>query len=82
MNINTDGNTYAINQHLYATEDYRYAQLVIDQMTDKELLEYAADWEIYVKEDNGKWLNDGLEELYEKIEENLEDFSYMFVGDF
>jgi len=63
-------------------EDYGYAQLVMDQMTDKELLEYAADWEIYVKEDNGKWINDGLEELYEKIEENLEDFSYVFTGNF
>jgi len=82
MNINTDGNTYAINQHLYSMEDYGYAQLVMDQMTDKELLEYAADWEIYVKEDNGKWINEGLEELYEKIEENLEDFSYVFTGDF
>jgi len=82
MNINTDGNTYAINQHLYSMEDYGYAQLVMDQMTDKELLEYAADWEIYVKEDNGKWINDGLEELYEKIEENLEDFSYVFTGNF
>ena len=77
-----DGNTYAINQHLYSMEDYGYAQLVMDQMTDKELLEYAADWEIYVKEDNGKWINDGLEELYEKIEENLEDFSYVFTGNF
>jgi len=77
-----DGNTHAINQHLYSMEDYGYAQLVMDQMTDKELLEYAADWEIYVKEDNGKWLNDGLEELYEKIEENLEDFSYVFTGNF
>ena len=82
MNINTDGNTYAINQHLYSMEDYGYAQMVMDQMTDKELLEYAADWEIYVKEENGKWINDGLEELYEKIEENLEDFSYVFTGDF
>lgn len=77
-----DGNTYAINQHLYSMEDYGYAQMVMDQMTDKELLEYAADWEIYVKEDNGKWINDGLEELYEKIEENLEDFSYVFTGNF
>jgi len=82
MNINTDGNTYAINQHLYATEDYGYAQLVMDQMTDKELLEYAADWEIYVECNKGHWSDIGLDEVLAKIEENMEDFSYMFVGDF
>lgn len=82
MNINTDGNTYAINQHLYSMEDYGYAQMVMDQMTDKELLEYAADWEIYVECNKGNWSDVGLDEVLAKIEENLEDFSYVFTGDF
>jgi len=74
-----DGNTHAINQHLYATDTVDYAQEVIDQMSDRELVEYATDWDIYIRDDKGKWLNDGLEELYEKIEENINDFVNVFV---
>jgi len=74
-----DGNVYAINQHLYAMDTVDYAQEVIDQMSDRELVEYATDWDIYIRNDKGKWLNDGLEELYEKIEENINDFANVFV---
>ena len=77
--INTDGNTYAINQHLNSLEEYGYAQHVMDQMSDKELVEYAEDWEIYIKDEKGKWLNDGLEELYQRIDENINDFMWVFV---
>ena len=82
MNINTDGNTYAINKHLYAKEDCWYAQTVMDQMTDKDLLDYASDWEIYVECNKGNWSDVGLDEVLAKIEENIEDFSYMFTEDF
>lgn len=77
--INTDGNTYVINKHLNSLEEYGYAQHVMDQMSDKELVEYAEDWEIYIKDEKGKWLNDGLEELYQRIDENINDFMWVFV---
>ena len=72
--INTDGNTYAINQHLFSLEEYGYAQDILDKMTDREIMEYAEEWDIYIKDDNGKWVDEGVEALYEKIEENLDDF--------
>lgn len=77
--MNTDGNTYAINEYLFSRENYGYAQEVIDQMTDKELMEYAEEWDIYVMDNDGEWINDGLEELYKKIEDNIDDFTDVFV---
>ena len=72
--INTDGNTQAINQHLFSLEEYGYAQDILDKMTDREIMDYAEEWDIYIKDDSGKWVDEGFEALYEKIEENLDDF--------
>jgi hypothetical protein len=76
-----DGNKYAIDQHLYSLEDTDYAQYIMDQMSDKDLMEYAEDWDIYIKDDSGKWVDDGLEALYEKIEQNLDTFAETFCGE-
>ena len=72
--INTDGNTHAINQHLFSLEEYGYAQDILDKMTDRQIMDYAEEWDIYIKDDSGKWVDEGFESLYEKIEENLDDF--------
>jgi len=72
--INTDGNTYAINQHLYSLEEYGYAQDILDKMTDREIMDYAEEWDIYIKDDGGKWVDAAFEDFLEKIEENLDAF--------
>ena len=43
-------------------------------MTDRQIMDYAEEWDIYIKDDSGKWVDEGFESLYEKIEENLDDF--------
>ena len=72
--INTDGNTYAINQHLFSLEDYGYGQAILDEMSDRDIMYFAEEWDIYIKDDNGKWVDAAFEDFLEKIEENIDDF--------
>ena len=72
--IDTDGNTHAINQYLFSQEEYGYAQAILDDMSDADILYFAEEWDIYIKDDKGKWVDEAFEDFLEKIEENLDDF--------
>ena len=77
---NVDGNTYAINQHLYSLEESVSAEDILDKLSNLDVMYFAEEWDIYIKDDKGEWVDEGFENLLLKIEENLDTFIVDYYG--
>ena len=77
---NVDGNTYAINQYLYSLEDEVSAEDILDKLSNLDVMYFAEEWDIYIKDDKGEWVDEGFENLLLKIEENLDTFIVDYYG--
>ena len=75
-----DGNKYAIDQHLYSLEDAVSAEGILDKLSNLDVMYFAQEWDIYIKDDKGEWVDEGFESLLVKIEENLDTFIADYYG--
>ncbi len=75
-----DGNKYAIDQHLYSLEEVVSAGDILDKLSNLDVMYFAEEWDIYIKDDKGEWVDEGFESLLVKIEENLDTFIVDYYG--
>ena len=75
-----DGNKYAIDQHLYSLEETVSAEDILDKLSNLDVMYFAQEWDIYIKDDKGEWVDEGFESLLVKIEENLDTFIADYYG--